>query len=123
MKNRNILYNEIILDKQSDRQKLYMKIDEEEDIIVDIMPQIYVNDKYLGGFLELYDYIKPGYDFDELENVAGILTLNLNNIIDNNFYPIESTKKSNFRHRPLHSPKIPNVFMWVFHLIHTQRFK
>ena len=70
-----------------------------KNITVNIMPQIYVNDKYLGGFLELYNYIKPKYDFDELENVSDILTQkNLNNIIDNNYYPIESTRKSNFRH-------------------------
>ena len=112
MKQRNIHFEEIILEKQLDRQKLYMKIDNDEDIAVNIMPQIYVNDKYLGGFLELYEYIKPKYDFNELENVAGILTQNLNNIIDNNFYPIESTKKSNFRHRPIGIgvQGLPNVF-------------
>jgi len=112
MKSRNIDFEEIILEKQLDRQKLYMKIDNDEDIAVNIMPQIYVNDKYLGGFLELYEYIKPEYDFNELEKVAGILTQNLNNIIDNNFYPIESTKNSNFRHRPIGIgvQGLPNVF-------------
>ena len=112
LKNRNILYNEIILDKQSDRTKLYMSIDDKEGILVNVIPQIYVNDKYLGGFLELYDYIKPTYDFDGLEKVSSILTLNLNNIIDNNYYPIESTRTSNFRHRPIGIgvQGLPNVF-------------
>ena len=112
MKSRNILYNEIILDKQSDRQKLYMSIDDKEGITVNTMPQIYVNDNYIGDFLELYNYIKPEYNFDELEKTAEILTLNLNNIIDNNFYPIESTRKSNFRHRPIGIgvQGLPNVF-------------
>ena len=36
------------------------------------MPQIYVNDKYLGGFLELYNYIKPVFNYDKLEEVSGI---------------------------------------------------
>ena len=36
----------------------------------------------------------------------------LNNIIDNNYYPIESTRKSNFRHRPIGIgvQGLPNVF-------------
>ena len=112
LKNRNILYNEIILDKQSERNKLYMSIDDKEGILVNVIPQIYVNGKYLGGFLELYDYIKPTYDFDGLEKVSSILTLNLNNIIDNNYYPIESTRTSNFRHRPIGIgvQGLPNVF-------------
>ena len=112
LKNRNILYNEVILDKQSERNKLYMSIDDKEGILVNVIPQIYVNDKYLGGFLELYDYIKPTYDFDGLEKVSSILTLNLNNIIDNNYYPIESTRTSNFRHRPIGIgvQGLPNVF-------------
>ena len=78
-----------------------MKIDNDEYASCKYHATIYVNDQYLGGFLELYNYIKPEYNFEKLENVAGILTQNLNNIIDNNFYPIESTKKSNFRHRPI----------------------
>uniref|UniRef100_A0A6C0C6T3 ribonucleoside-diphosphate reductase n=1 Tax=viral metagenome TaxID=1070528 RepID=A0A6C0C6T3_9ZZZZ len=101
MNNRNINYTEIKLDNKSDRIKLYQKIDSEEDILVEIMPQIYINDNYLGGFLELYDYIKPEFNYDKLEEIVGILTLNLNNIIDNNYYPLEETKRSNFRHRPI----------------------
>ncbi|MGZ8523752.1 MAG: ribonucleoside-diphosphate reductase subunit alpha, partial [Chitinophagaceae bacterium] len=30
-----------------------------------------------------------------------IITKNLNKIIDNNYYPLEETKRSNFRHRPI----------------------
>jgi len=101
MKKRNIHFEEIILEKQLDRQKLYMKIDNDEDVAVNIMPQIYVNDKYLGGFLELYNYIKPSYNFEKLQEISAILTKNLNNIIDHNYYPLEETRRSNFRHRPI----------------------
>ena len=112
MKQRNIDYNEIIIDDKKERQKLYMKIDRDEDILVETMPQIYINDEYLGGFLELYNHIKPSFNFDKLEEVAGILTQNLNNIIDYNYYPIEPTRKSNFRHRPIGIgvQGLPNVF-------------
>ena len=65
------------------------------------MPQIYINNNYLGGFLELYYHIRPTINYDKLEDISGILTQNLNNIIDYNFYPLEETRKSNFRHRPI----------------------
>jgi ribonucleoside-diphosphate reductase alpha chain len=41
------------------------------------------------------------FDYEKLHNVSKILTKNLNNIIDINYYPTEKTKLSNFRHRPI----------------------
>ena len=41
------------------------------------------------------------YDFNELHKVAGVITRNLNRIIDINFYPTEKTHTSNMRHRPI----------------------
>ena len=41
------------------------------------------------------------YDFDKLSHISEIVTENLNNIIDSNFYPTDKTKRSNFRHRPI----------------------
>jgi len=41
------------------------------------------------------------FDFDELYNITQLVTYNLNQIIDINFYPTEKTKKSNLRHRPI----------------------
>lgn len=41
------------------------------------------------------------FDFDELGKVIRIMTRNLNKIIDINFYPVEETKRSNLRHRPI----------------------
>lgn len=38
---------------------------------------------------------------EELCKVAGIVTRNLNKIIDINYYPVEKAKKSNMRHRPI----------------------
>ena len=40
-------------------------------------------------------------DHDELYKVAYQTTLNLNKVIDVNYYPTEETKKSNMRHRPI----------------------
>jgi ribonucleoside-diphosphate reductase alpha subunit len=41
------------------------------------------------------------FDFAELHKVAGIITRNLNRIIDINFYPTDKTRESNMRHRPI----------------------
>ena len=41
------------------------------------------------------------FDHDKLFEVTYQATLNLNKIIDENYYPVEEAKKSNFRHRPI----------------------
>ncbi len=41
------------------------------------------------------------FNFDKLLEVTKIITVNLNKIIDNNYYPLEETKRSNMRHRPI----------------------
>lgn len=43
----------------------------------------------------------PEFDFKELRKVAGILTNNLNKVINRNFYPIPEAEQSNFKHRPI----------------------
>lgn len=44
---------------------------------------------------------KKGYDFAKLEEIAYVATVNLNKVIDVNFYPTPETRKSNMRHRPV----------------------
>jgi len=41
------------------------------------------------------------YDFEGLYNVTKVATLNLNKVIDRNYYPVEEARRSNFRHRPI----------------------
>ena len=41
------------------------------------------------------------YDYKKLKNTVKIITNNLNKIIDKNFYPIEKSKLSNIKHRPI----------------------
>ena len=68
-------------------------------------PQIFmgedIQDEHIGGYTELVEYLKPTYDYDKVTHLAKVLTYNLNKIIDYNFYPIEETKRSNMRHRPI----------------------
>uniref|UniRef100_A0A0D9VMB8 Ribonucleoside-diphosphate reductase n=1 Tax=Leersia perrieri TaxID=77586 RepID=A0A0D9VMB8_9ORYZ len=41
------------------------------------------------------------FDFEKLAEITSIVTWNLNKIIDINFYPVETAKRSNMRHRPI----------------------
>ena len=41
------------------------------------------------------------FDYDELHRVTKMVTRNLNQVIDKNFYPTETAKRSNMRHRPI----------------------
>ena len=44
---------------------------------------------------------KEKFDFNLLRKIVGIVTTNLNRVIDINFYPTPETKRSNMRHRPI----------------------
>ena len=56
---------------------------------------------HLGGYTELERYISGTFDYEKLGEVTEIITRNLNNVIDYNYYPTPETKRSNTRHRPI----------------------
>jgi ribonucleotide reductase alpha subunit len=68
-------------------------------------PQIFLNtntlENSIGGWSELYKYTAGSFDYDKLYDVAYTATINLNKIIDINYYPIPETKLSNMKHRPI----------------------
>ena len=41
------------------------------------------------------------FNFNKLYQVVKIALANLNNVIDNNFYPVKETSNSNYQHRPV----------------------
>lgn len=45
--------------------------------------------------------INPQFDFDHLRSLVKVAAVNLDNIIDKNFYPTKETKRSNMRNRPI----------------------
>lgn len=52
--------------------------------------------------LALPKYVKKGkFDHDKLFEVTYQVTMNLNKIIDNNYYPTPEARNSNMRHRPI----------------------
>ena len=47
-------------------------------------------------------FVKGGeFDYAELHKTIKVMTKNLNNVIDRNFYPVKSAERSNMRHRPI----------------------
>lgn len=44
---------------------------------------------------------KPSFDHQHLYEITKSTILSMNRVIDNNYYPTEETKRSNFKHRPL----------------------
>jgi len=56
------------------------------------------------GSIALPKYVNPDtkvFDFDKLFEVAYQLTVNLNQVIDVNYYPVIEAENSNLRHRPI----------------------
>ena len=41
------------------------------------------------------------FDYDKLHDVVKTVTKNLNRVIDRNFYPVETARRSNMKHRPI----------------------
>jgi ribonucleoside-diphosphate reductase alpha subunit len=47
-------------------------------------------------------FVKDGsFDYAKLQQVTKVVTVNLNRVIDKNYYPTEAARKSNLRHRPI----------------------
>ena len=44
---------------------------------------------------------KPFFNFAKLHEVTKVITKNLNKVIDVNFYPVETGRRSNLKHRPI----------------------
>lgn len=55
----------------------------------------------LPTFVEYDSTGKPFFNFDKLHDIAMTITKNLNKVIDINYYPLEKTRRSNLRHRPI----------------------
>ena len=68
-------------------------------------PQIFIESEnsniHIGGWSELYTYTAGKFNFDKLYKVAYTATINLNKVIDVNYYPVPQTKLSNMKHRPV----------------------
>ena len=57
--------------------------------------------KHLGGYTNCWNLLSPKINHNRLRDLSFDLVINLNKIIDKNYYPTEKTKVSNLRHRPI----------------------
>jgi len=64
-------------------------------------PQVYQNDKLIGGMEDLWKYFGKEFDYQKLWDVAYHTTVNLDNVIDLNYYPTPEGRRSNMKHRPI----------------------
>jgi ribonucleotide reductase alpha subunit len=95
LKKKQITYKEILVD-ETNRDKLV-----EDENGVKTLPQLFDEEKYVGGFDTVLNILRNSFDYDKLHYLSKVLTKNLNNIIDINFYPTEKTERSNLLHRPI----------------------
>ena len=65
------------------------------------LPQVYYGETLIGGFPELYKFIRATFDYEKIEDVAYTSARNLDRVIDVNYYPTPETKLSNMKHRPI----------------------
>ena len=100
LKDSGFTYDEIDIN-QSDKYRLLSGIKEPFETV----PQLFsILDKkviYLGGYDDNWKILSPKINYNKLYEIAYELTVNLNKVIDKNYYPIEKTRVSNMRNRPI----------------------
>lgn len=94
-----IIENNIETVGRGETYKTFIK--QKYDKEVKTWPQIIIDDKYIGGYSELADILRPTFDYKKLHSITKMVTENLNKVIDINFYPTPKTKNSNSKHRPI----------------------
>lgn len=95
LKQYNVKYKYTILETEEEKTEFKQKNNTKT------WPQIFLSGNKIGGYSELKEYILPKVDYSLLAKMAGIITENLNSIIDKNFYPTPEAELSNKRHRPI----------------------
>jgi ribonucleoside-diphosphate reductase alpha subunit len=65
------------------------------------LPKYVVSDRGPFGSIQPGGGVRAHFDHEALHRATKIVTRNLNKIIDVNSYPVDGSKLSNFRHRPI----------------------
>ena len=100
LKKTGLKYEEIN-DEQSEKYRILCNIEPFETVpqLFSVSPNEKV--KHLGGYDDSWNFLKPKINHEKLSDIAYDLVINLNKVIDKNFYPTEKTRVSNLRHRPM----------------------
>ncbi len=99
LKRKNIVFNEIKLEESEFEE---WKLQTGNTTI----PQVYITDPNLqdtriGGFNDTLNILRNKFDFEMLHNITKIVARNLDKVIDINYYPTSSSRRSNLLHRPI----------------------
>jgi len=104
LKERKIDYEEIA-DYAADVLRNKCKEDSKTLKPFTTVPQLFSeyegNIYHFGGYTDIWELLKPRINHKMLYDLSYELIGNLNKVIDINYYPIEKTKTSNMRHRPV----------------------
>jgi len=98
LKSLNIPFTEKIVSRNFGTNKLEMP---DEISGYKTVPQLVANDEIIGGYTKILNDLRPKFNFEKLQEITQMVTRNLDNIIDINFYPVPETKVSNKKHRPI----------------------
>jgi ribonucleoside-diphosphate reductase subunit M1 len=95
MNNNNIKYKE--------KQYNQVNLNELRQYVDNVsFPLIFTSEMtHIGGWTELYKYTASSYDYNKLYDIAYTATVNLDKVIDINYYPVPQAKLSNMKHRPI----------------------
>ena len=97
----NIPYECHDMDNDEERKKMYADMSKEFNTEINSVPQIFLDDDYVGGWSELRKKLRMKFDYEKLHEVTKVVTENLDRVIDINFYPTDKTERSNRLHRPI----------------------
>ena len=99
--NNNIKYMEKLYSEENILElKLLLESNNMESVNF-TYPQIIHKNTIIGGWSDLYKYTAGTFNYNKLYDTAYTATMNLNQVIDINYYPVPETKISNMRHRPI----------------------
>jgi ribonucleoside-diphosphate reductase alpha chain len=81
-----------------DEQGIQYRIETAND---NLTPVVWWNNECIGGFEACLNAFRPRMNYGLLRHTVHLLVSNLNQIIDMSFYPVNETKVSNEKHRPI----------------------
>ena len=91
---KNIEYNQVVVDPS-------MFEDYKKQFNVETLPLLLHGEEKVGGYDATLNLLRDQFDYELLHKVTKVVTRNLNNVIDINYYPTDKTKNSNMKHRPI----------------------
>ena len=91
---KNIEYNQVVVDESKFE-------DYKKEFNVETLPLLLHGEEKVGGYNDTLNLLRDQFDYELLHKVTKVVTRNLNNVIDINFYPTDKTKNSNMKHRPI----------------------